>query len=343
MKIKIKQLILPLFLMITCVVLYAFTNVKPHRLLTLERSVHQGVFDANIETNADTNLIFVNIGTLPRQDLAQLIDKIGNASPQAMAVFICFDKTKTSPYDSLLTNVLQKHREKIILNNNPAEGCIKYEGVNTKITAIKTNESYFRYWNPAQNSLEKNLVQKIDPEKVKALEALPSQTLINYQLSFQNVRMLEGQKILDFDLPPRFFEHNIIYLGYITDSLPPDINKTPFTPAKFVYPLLASANVTHNILKEAHLKEVGVWLSIVVTLALVIFHLLVAWLMIRLPAITYFSLALLFSYLATLISIAIMFYWHLSNGLVMYMSYTWAWVLGGYLLVWGWERLGNKR
>ncbi|OJJ20512.1 hypothetical protein BKI52_18830 [marine bacterium AO1-C] len=334
MKTKIKHFILPFSVLLILIFLYAFTSIRPHRILTTELRVHDGVFQSNISEEVYNNYLVVNIGQLDRNQLAQLIDKISQASPKAIAAFICFDKAKTTPHDSLLASMLQKHRDKIALHNAPSEGCIHYEGIVAKTSAVKTNEPYFRRWEPSKNGLERYLGQIVDTQKVAALSQLSAQPLINYQLSFENVRMIDGKLLLNYDISSELFTRKIVYLGYLGDTISSDTQKL----SPYSYPLMASLNVLHNILTGNHLQEAGLWLSVVVTLALVLFNMLIGYLVRRTPAAIYFTLALMFSFSTIFASIAIMFYWHLSYGLVVYLSYTWAWVLVGYVVVWSVRR-----
>ncbi|HAS44066.1 MAG TPA: hypothetical protein DCS93_26550 [Microscillaceae bacterium] len=334
MKTKIKLFILPFSLLLILVFLYTFTSVRPHRMFAMELNTQDGVFNSNIEQHIDTNLVLVNIGNLPRKQLTVLIDSIGNATPKAMAIFVCFDKTKTTPNDHLLVQVLQKHQHKIVLHNSPNEGCIRYEGVATRVSAVKTNEAYFRYWNPTKASLERSLIQKFRPQQIKKLGYLPNPLLINYQIGFNSILLRDGQDLLDNYFQPEVFRNKIVYLGYLGDTLPADIQSL----SPYGYPLLASLNVLHNILNDKHLQEVNHWLGVAVTLVLVLFNMLLARFLRQTPSVIYFTLAIIFSYFTIFASIAIMFYWHLSYGLVVYLSYTWAWALGGYLVVWVWRR-----
>lgn len=330
----IKQLVFVALLVLTLAATHWLTSLNISALFTLPGNTYKAILVTPKQQIADTNIVMVNIAQLPRKQLAQLIDKTAGCSPKVIAVFVCFGKINATPADSLLTAVLQKHRDKLILEANPKDDCSQFAKVKQRNSVIMYDSvaRKYQWWNPHQAGLELEIIKQTAPQKLNTLRDLPAHTWINYQHSFDSYLLLSARNITSQQLRPEALRNKIVYLGYFADELPA---KTYGRSARAMF---ASVNVLDNIINNEHLREISPWQRMFIWLAVVLLHLLVARLLVFRHWLVY-PLAALVMLVATLFGTTyLMFYLYAQYHLLIYLPYLWLVVLGAFVVVWLWAK-----
>lgn len=260
------------------------------------------------EENQDTNIVFVNIGFLNRQEIAQQIENIAKYEPRVIGIDALFATAQEPQMDTALSHVFQKYGDKIVIVN----AFENYDPEKEKADSITCSMPYFRqYVSQGYSNLDDRtlltirnfrpytpvkdtvlyafaveVVKKFNPQKFENLKKRRNNfETINYRGNFDKFyAVIEAEHALDSSLDFRFVKNKIVLLGYLnSDKNARDITDQFFTPLNpkmagrslpDMYGIVIHANIISMILSESYIEVMSPLTSFLITFIVCYFNIL---------------------------------------------------------------------
>lgn len=250
------------------------------------------------EENQDTNIVFVNIGFLNRQEIAQQIENIAQYEPRVIGIDALFATAKEPQMDTALSQVLQKYGSKIVMvnafeNYDPAKEKADSMTCSMPYFSQYVSQGYsnlddrtlltirnFRPFTPVRDTVlsafSVEIVKKFHPEKYEKLKKRQNTfETINYRGNFDKFyAVIEAENALDSSLDFSFVKNKIVLLGYLnSDKSARDVTDQFFTPLNpkmagrslpDMYGIVVHANIISMILSESYVEVMSPFTSFLV-------------------------------------------------------------------------------
>jgi CHASE2 domain-containing sensor protein len=284
---KFKTITLTTLLILGLIILLNFLNLG--FLFSFHSFINDKAYSLREKSAADTNIVLVNLGNLPRSEVATLINRIAAGKPKVIGIHACFDGTKKTTGDSALKASLASTPNLVILGE---ENCQLAAGMKySKLSLLMDEDDVFRSFKieNAEN-FESRIVKLYDEKKYQNLvkhSDKPEQ--INYRGNTDHFFAADFDQVLQPDFDAGFIKDKIVLIGFLGNTLSSDVKSlesavyTPMNdhlneqkPLPDMYKVVVSANVISTIINNGFIEEVPAFVSILITLCIIIFNLLIA-------------------------------------------------------------------
>lgn len=252
----------------------------------------------------DTNLVIVNIGSISRLRIADMINKINEYKPKVIGIDAIFEK-KTEDYDdSVLTDALSSVKNLVIvesledysedsstfmitrrslekLNQNARIGFANIPEANSFRT-IRTFNPVLTLRGAMRESFASQVVKIADPESYNILCERDNEVEhINFHGNYNKFFLFDYEDSENDEVDFSFISDKIVLIGYLGESfggMDYSIQDKFFTPlnpnyAGRTYPdmfgILIHANIISMILNKTYIDEVPFLLSGIILILLI--------------------------------------------------------------------------
>lgn len=250
---------------------------------------------------ADTNIVIVNIGNLPRPSIAKEIERIRAQNPKVIGLDAFFMKEKTAELDSPLVNAITASYDKIILasrlryndSTETFDSCLRSHskfsaptGFANVVTEEAQGHKTIRSFSPkenagsfVENSFAVAIANKYDSiSTARFIGRNNSLEDINFRGNYQHFYTFDAAECLDTATNLSVMKGKIVLLGYMGESLSQltleDIFFTPLNPRPAgrtlpdMYGIVVHANIISMILKSEYINSFPDWLELVLNVLL---------------------------------------------------------------------------
>lgn len=248
--------------------------------------------DKHIEL--DTNIVLINVGWPERSRIAFMLDRVIQAEPKVIGLDVIFDGMKEPASDSLLRDVLQRGKDRIIMakdiepdgdayHNNGMNDDFFTEGMQTGFVNFPANESrtirYFSksvaFGNSRMNAFGYELARRFDPDIEGETANFPDKPIrIHYTATEEHFIMLDPTNFMDTALQlNKLLKDKIVILGYSgSNEWNVPQRDRYFTPLNFTYTgkgrpdmfgIVLHANVIRMLIDGAYIHYVPTWINFV--------------------------------------------------------------------------------
>jgi len=257
------------------------------------------------EIEKDTNIVLVNIGTMNRKGIAELLNIVNAYNPRVIGIDSFFRKPKTEDQDSALAQALRNIKnlvlvsEAIQLDDDFEFDTMLYSNdmfsryaLNCFANIITDDKSGFRVVRAISPKEYINdslclffaveVAKKVAPEKVKRfIERDNEFEYVNYKRNIYNGKFtaLEYNYIINNKEKLSFLKNKIVLMGF----LGPDINTLVFEDIFFtpmnkhylgkaipdMYGVVIHANTISMILDEDYIGSTSYWLKLFITFLII--------------------------------------------------------------------------
>ncbi len=245
----------------------------------------------------DDRIIIVNIDTMQRQAIADLINKIETFSPAAIGIDVLFLENKDSIVDKYLLQTLKTYpnivtSEQLQWKKNKSnkdvpemKGIFKNENLKTGyVNFIGEDSGVIRYYSPFEKGKGYNYSAfssaVLETSKLKEYNLLVERNKetewINYKRTAAQYYIFNGVDILHSPTDTSFFKNKIILVGFYDDD-PNYIEDKHFTPlnTKFVGKsipdmngIVINANIISMVLDNAFIHKSPLWLNVLLAICI---------------------------------------------------------------------------
>ncbi|MBI3218955.1 MAG: CHASE2 domain-containing protein [Bacteroidetes bacterium] len=250
---------------------------------------------------ADTNIVIVNIGNLPRPDIARQIERIYAQNPKVIGLDAFFMKEKKPELDSLLVTAISRSRDKIIMasrlhyndSTETFDSCLRSHpkflaatGFANVVTEEAQGHKTIRSFSPkeiihsvVENSFAVAIAKKYDSISTEGfIRRNNSLEDINFRGNYQHFYTFDASECLDTSINLSVMKGKIVLLGYMGESLSQlsleDVFFTPLNPRPAgralpdMYGIVVHANIISMILKSEYINSFPDWLELVLNILL---------------------------------------------------------------------------
>lgn len=245
----------------------------------------------------DDRIVIVNIDTMQRQAIADLINKLETFSPSAIGIDVLFLEHKDSAIDKYLLQTLKKYSnivaseqlewEKDNNNNDVPEMKSIFKNENLKtgyVNFIGEDSGVIRYYSPFEKGNNYNyaafssaVLKTAASKKYDLLVERNKETeWINYKRTADQYYIFNAADILHSSTDTSFFKNKIILVGFYDDD-PNYIEDKHFTPlnTKFVGKsvpdmngIVINANIISMVLDNAFIHKSPLWLNVLLAVCI---------------------------------------------------------------------------
>jgi CHASE2 domain-containing sensor protein len=241
----------------------------------------------------DKRIAIINIGHADREGIAMLIEKTASMNPKAIGLDAFFDGPRDPYKDSLLSAVFQKTKNLVVVSR------ISWEHHGEKLTIlpdyfdsaynqrgygniIGEERGTLRDFSPFEEdehhhitymSFASALAKNYDKAAFEKLEKRGHPVeKINYTRKTPKYQLIEGDSLLAGNVDDSILNGKIALLGYVNEN-PDDIEDKVFTPLNEKFAgksipdmngIVVHANIISMILDENYIKELPLWVTILV-------------------------------------------------------------------------------
>jgi CHASE2 domain-containing sensor protein len=227
--------------------------LSPIRLVLSDISFNDLAFSPQNAQNMpmDDRIVIVNIDTMQRQAIADLINRLETFSPAAIGVDVLFLERKDSVIDTYLLQTLKAYSNIVASEQlewqkdetkNKDVPEVKSIFINKDLKAgyvnfIAENSGVIRYYSPfekgegyAYSAFSSAVIQTARPKEYNVLVKRNKETeWINYKRTANQYYIFNGVDILHNVTDTSFFKNKIILVGFYDDD-PNHIEDKHFTP-----------------------------------------------------------------------------------------------------------------
>lgn len=289
MKKKYYNIAITTLIILGIVLLINFFNIR--FLFSFHTFINDKAFTLKESVLPDTNIVLVNLGSLQRNELAQVIKKVSKSEASAIGVHACLEKSKKTPYDSLLADALNSSEKLVLLSRNDSS-CIFLPGLQyAPLSLIKDEDEVIRSF--SSDSLpyfETQLLKKFNPEMFDDFsKSTTNSEQINYTGNTDHFFAIDHSQILDSAFDSSFLKNKIVLIGYLGPTLSMEVKtleSAVYTPLNEklaeqkaipdMYSVVVSANVIATILQNKLIEEVPTFISVLIIICVIIFNLLIS-------------------------------------------------------------------
>jgi CHASE2 domain-containing sensor protein len=270
---------------------------------TIEETQLTDLYFSKLTNNeVDTNVVLVNVGSLDRQGIALLVDRIYSFGPSSIALDVFFSKEADTSGTGLLTDVFIRTGEKLVLPafylEQPGKldpEYIQFPGIVYGHSNLITNEDRtlpVRSFYPSYDAGSAKIyafagetVHKANPEAFeKFTRRHHHMEMINYigdehafkSYSFEDIfTMPEGQG--------RVFRDKIVIIGFLRaqNCDLDDLNDMFFTPVNKhiagrahldMSGAVINANIVSMMLSGNYIRQIPTWLTLAISFLVLYLH-----------------------------------------------------------------------
>lgn len=251
---------------------------------------------ADAQIAADTNIVIVNIGKLPRPLIAAQIARLAEHHPAVIGIDAFFRQPKRDELDTALVRVLTENTNIVLVSKlskyNPARNA--FDSLETShpmftrraafafANVISDSVSGFntvREFSPketarvhgrdsVQYAFSVELARRLNPEATKRfLERNQESEVINFRGNYSRFYTLDADDVLDPTTNLEFVRGKLVLMGYMGTTLEEpsleDIFYTPMNPRNVgktlpdMYGVVVHANIVSMILHEAPINTMS--------------------------------------------------------------------------------------
>jgi CHASE2 domain-containing sensor protein len=253
-------------------------------------------------SQADTNIVLVNIEDLGRKDIAALIDKIYQANPAVIGLDVFFSDNKDSIGDPLLYGSIRRAADKLVMAGSYDEENKVFNNDYKTFTGnlyghanIMTNEDrteVVRKFEPAYHvgdttilSFSSLIARKYNQHAFDVLARRGKKTeYINYKGDKNTYRLLNHREIMKDSLADiSFMKNKIVMIGFLggKNKSTEDFNDIFYTPVNKhyygralpdMYGLVIHANIVSMVLEENYIWSMPGWLVFILSFIITFLH-----------------------------------------------------------------------
>lgn len=271
---------------------------------TIEETQLTDIYFSQLANNeADTGIVLVNVGSLDREGIALLVEKIGGAGPRAVALDVFFSKEADTAGTALLTGVFATYRDILVLPSFylEEEGAVDpdyivFDGIAYGHSNLITNEdrtlpvrSFHPYYASGQEkvwSFAAETAGKASPEKFAEFASRHHHSeIINYIGGEHAFRSYDFEEVfaLPEELLTKDFGGKVVIIGFLRaqNCEIGDLNDMFFTPVNKhiagkahldMSGAVINANIVSMILDERYIAQVPGWLTFVISFLVLYLH-----------------------------------------------------------------------
>ncbi len=294
-----------MFLLQTVAVNFDFLNIFEQTINNFKISdVYFSQIRDNDKVKADTNVVIVNIGYLPRAGLGAQIEVISRYKPKVIGLDALLRGARQPEQDSTLEAFLQiasdrcpivfaskvekpnektKSFDSLGLPHTPFQKYIETGYVNV-VTDEDTKFETARIVSPKEKvkdstvySFATKLVQLSYPDKAKKLlERNNDVENIYFRGNWQKFMVIDPIDVLEENFDPSFFKDKIVILGYMGENYYTEdgVDDRYYTPmntrpvgraATDMYGIMIHANMISMIMHENYIDVIPSYLAIIIS------------------------------------------------------------------------------
>ena len=162
----------------------------------------------------DTSIVIVNAGFLSRRQIAKQIERIEKENPKVIGIDLLFSETENNEDDSLLTSVIARYDNCILVNQMSAfnESTERFDSLALPDLHLKNKIKYGFANLPTSGDESRRTVRSFIPFALARGDTLQSFATRIAELS--NPGTIKGIRDRDQKLEPINFRRNISELGY---------------------------------------------------------------------------------------------------------------------------------
>lgn len=270
---------------------------------TIEETQLTDLYFSKLSNNeADTNIVLVNVGSLDRQGIALLVDRIDKCDPKAIALNVFFSTEADTAGTGLLTDVFKRVAGKLILPAFYLEETaeldpeyIRFPGIAYGHSNLITNEdrtlpvrSFYPSYEVGSAKLYAFAGETVKKADLAAFEKFAARhhhlEIINYigdehsfkSYSFEDVFALpEGQD--------QNFKDKIVIIGFLRaqNCDLDDLNDMFFTPVNKhiagrahldMSGAVINANIVSMMLSGKYIRQIPAWLTFALSFLVLYLH-----------------------------------------------------------------------
>jgi len=268
--------------------------LSPIKLVLSDISFNDLAFSPQNAQNMpkDDRIAIINIDTLQRQGIADLINKLESFSPTAIGLDVLFLEHKDSAIDNYLLQTLKAYpnivtSEQLEWQENKTHNTDKpavynmFRNENLKagyVNFIGEDSGVIRYYSPFEKGNDYNytafssaIVKVANPGAYNTLLKRDKETeWINYKRTADQYYIFGADDILHNSTDSSFFKNKILLVGFYSSN-PNYIEDKHFTPLnkKFVGKsipdmdgIVINANIISMVLDKAYIHKSPLWFNI---------------------------------------------------------------------------------
>jgi CHASE2 domain-containing sensor protein len=270
---------------------------------TIEETQLTDIYFSKLSNNeVDTNIVLVNVGSLDRQGIAFLVDKIYSCSPKAIALDVFFSKEADTSGTGLLTDVFKRVGGKLVLPAFYLEdqgvldsSYIHFQDISYGHSNVITNEdrtlpvrSFYPSYEVGSDKIYAfagETVKKADPGAFEKFAGRHYHVeMINYigdehsfkSYSFEDIFAMPDGQVSDF-------QGKIVIIGFLRaqNCDLDDLNDMFFTPVNKniagrahldMSGAVINANIVSMMLSGKYIGQIPLWLTFFISFLLLFLH-----------------------------------------------------------------------
>lgn len=294
-----------MFLLQTVAVNFDFLNIFEQTINNFKISdVYFSQIRDNESVKADTNIVIVNIGYLPRAALGAQMEIISRYKPKVIGLDALLEGAREPEQDSTLEAFLQiaSDRCPIVFASKlekpneekksfdslglPHQPFLKYveEGYVNVVTDEDTKFETARIISPKEKvkdsvvySFATKMIQLSYPDKATTLLKRDNDVeTIYYRGNWQKFMVIDPMDVLNENFDPSFFKDKIVILGYMGENYYTEdgVDDRYYTPmntrpvgraATDMYGIMIHANMLSMIMHENYIDVIPSYLAIIIS------------------------------------------------------------------------------
>lgn len=261
-----------LTIVVTLLLIFTAHFIEIGNLFTMPKKVNSQIFLS--KHVIDTNVVLVNAGNINRGEMAQLVSNVNKAAPKVMAINLYYNKSKKTPYDSLLISSFKKAKNLILVKRVEDYGIIPNGNYGISDFLVK-NENHINSFIIDSNSFEFKAISLYDNSKLHNLkEKQGKEELINFSGNINGIYngayvTLDYGHVLSESFDQEIFKDKIVLIGYLGEYIKPqthDLVDTYYTPLggeslfPDMYRTVVQANIISTVLSGLYINKLSnVW------------------------------------------------------------------------------------
>ncbi len=262
----------------------------------------QSRFRDNDAIAIDTSIVLVNLSTLNRAGIADMVDKLNAAGPAVIGIDAMFRKPKSPDADSSLAQAFRRVPHLVL-------GCkIDYDDSVQAFDSVETQCDVFArcaertgFYNVISDDDKSfRTVRNFSPKEMvntdtvlnfaaavcQAYDATSTMRLLSRNNSTEQIYFrggtqdfynLDAEQVLDSSADLSFIRNKIVLIGFIgerIDTVPHSLEDVFFTPLNSnyagrafpdMYGVVIHANVVSQILHRQYINEMPLWLALLLS------------------------------------------------------------------------------
>jgi len=270
---------------------------------TIEETQLTDLYFSKLSNNeVDTGIVLVNVGSLDRQGIALLVDKVGSFNPSAIALDVFFSKEADTAGTALLSEVFRRHSERLILpvffleeEAQPDPAYIEFPDITYGHANLITNKDrtlpvrafhpYYSHGDEKTYAFSAETVKKASPEAFEKFAGRHEHNvMINYIGGEDAFRSFSFEEVFagGEELVPSF-RNKIVIIGFLRaqNCDLEDLNDLFFTPMNEhiagrahldMSGAVINANIVSMMLSGRYIRQVPSWLTFAISFILLYLH-----------------------------------------------------------------------